>query len=114
MATSRAELEKLTAPKLRELALAQFPNLTGVSGMKKEELVDAIIAEEVRQGLRPKEDSTSQATATMGTSQLKSAIRALKGARGAALEARDHATLQATRLQMKRMKRRLRKLRETA
>jgi len=114
MATSRAELEKLTTPKLRELALAQFPNLTGVSGMKKEELVDAIIAEEVRQGLRPKEDGKTQATASMGTGQLKSAIRAMKNARAVALEARDCAKLQATRLQMKRMKRRLRKLREAS
>ena len=114
MATSRAELEKLTAPKLRELALAQFPDLTGVSGMKKEELVDAIIAEEVRQGLRPKEDGKTQATAAMGTGQLKSAIRAMKRSRTAALAARDHLTLQATRLHMKRMKRRLRKLREAS
>jgi hypothetical protein len=114
MATSRAELEKLTAPKLRDLALAQFPNLTGVSGMKKEELVEAIIAEEVRQGLRPKEEGKTQATATMGTGQLKSAIRAMKRTRTTALEARDRTTLQATRLQMKRMKRRLRKLREAS
>lgn len=114
MATSRAELEKLTAPKLRDLALAQFPNLTGVSGMKKEELVEAIIAEEVRQGLRPKEEGKTQATAAMGTGQLKSAIRAMKRTRTTALEARDYSTLQATRLQMKRMKRRLRKLREAS
>ena len=114
MATSRADLEKLTAPKLREFALAQFPNLTGVSGMKKEDLIAAIIAEEVRQGLRPKEDAKTQATATMGTGQLKSAIRAMKTRRASALEARDYPTLQAARLQMKRMKRRLRKLREAS
>ena len=35
MATPRADLEKLTAPKLRELANAKFPDITGVSGMKK-------------------------------------------------------------------------------
>ncbi len=64
MATPRAELEKLTAPKLRELALEKYPNLTGVSGMKKEELVEAIIAEEIRLGLRPKEEK-AQATAAM-------------------------------------------------
>ena len=55
MGTPRADLEKLTAPKLREMAIAKYPNITGVSGMKKEELVEAIIAEEVRLGLRPKE-----------------------------------------------------------
>jgi len=114
MATPRADLEKLTAPKLRELAIAQLPDLTGVSGMKKEELVEAIIADEVRQGLRPKEDRQGQATATMGAGQLKTGIRALKGTRKAALEAKDRAGLRATRLQIRRMKRRLRKLREAS
>ena len=47
----RTELEEMTAPKLRELALEKYPEINGVSGMKKEELVDAIIAEEVRLGL---------------------------------------------------------------
>ncbi len=110
MAIPRADLEKMTAPKLRELAIAQFPNLTGVSGMKKEELVEAIIAEEVRQGLRPKEERKTQATATMGKAQLKTSIRGLKGSRAAAREAKDRAGLQGARLQIKRMKRRLRKL----
>jgi len=114
MAIPRADLEKMTAPKLRELAIAQFPNLTGVSGMKKEELVEAIIAEEVRQGLRPKEERQAQATATMGKAQLKTSIRALKGTRRAALEAKDGAGLQGARLQIKRMKRRLRKLKEAS
>ena len=114
MVTPLAELEKLTTPKLRELAIAKFPNITGVSGMKKEELVEAIVAEEVRQGLRPKDESKQQATSDMGAGQLKTAIRALKGTRKAALEAKDRVGLQAARLQVKRMKRRLRKLREAS
>lgn len=115
MVISRADLEKLTTPKLRELAIAQHPGITGVSGMKKEELLEAIIAEEVRLGLRPKEDTErKQATAAMGVVQLKSAIRGLKGARGAALEDKDRSALKGARLQMKRMKRRLRKLREAS
>lgn len=113
MATSRAELEKLTTPKLRELALEKYPNLTGVSGMKKEELVEAIIAEEVRLGLRPKEEKP-QATADMGASQLKAAIRALKKTRDAALSGKDRTGVATARLQIKRMKRRLRKLREAS
>jgi Rho termination factor, N-terminal domain len=113
MGTPRAELEKLTAPKLREMAIAKYPNITGVSGMKKEELVEAIIAEEVRLGLRPKEER-SQATATMGTGQLKVAIRALKEERKVALEGRERPKLMTVRLRIKRMKRRLRKLREAS
>jgi len=113
MATPRADLEKLTAPKLRELATEKYPTLTGVSGMKKEELVEAIIAEEVRLGLRPKEEK-QPATAAMGKAQLKAGIRSLKQTRGSALQAKDHAGLVATRLQIKKMKRRLRKLREAS
>ncbi len=109
MGTPHADLEKLTAPKLRELAIAKYPSITGVSGMKKEDLVEAIIAEEVRLGLRPKEEKT-QATAAMGTGQLKTAIRALKRMR----EGREGAEMKAARLQIKRMKRRLRKLRKAS
>ena len=113
MATPRTDLEKLTAPKLRELALEKYPHLTGVSGMKKEELVEAIIAEEVRLGLRPKEEKI-QATANMGVAQLKAAIRTLKKDRDAALQNKDSAGLPRVRLRIKRMKRQLRRLREAS
>jgi hypothetical protein len=113
MAMTRAELEKMTAPKLRELAIEKYPAITGVSGMKKEELVEALIAEEVRLGLRPKGEK-GQATASMGAVQLKAAIRKLKGERDAALEAKDHSKVGAARLQIKRMKRRQRKLRKAS
>ena len=113
MATSRADLEKLTTPKLRELALEKFPSITGVSGMKKEELVEAIIAEEVRLGLRPKEEG-KQATGSMGVIQLRAAIRRLKKTRDTALLGKDRAGLMVARQQIKRMKRRLRRLREAS
>ena len=113
MVTPRADLEKLTAPKLRELAKDTYPTLTGGSGMKKEELVEAIIAEEVRLGLRPKEEK-QPAAAAMGKAQLKAAIRGLKQTRDSALQAKDTAGLVATRLHIKKMKRGLRKLREAS
>jgi hypothetical protein len=103
MAMTRAELEKMTAPKLRELTIEKYPAITGVSGMKKEELVEALIAEEVRLGLRPKEEK-GQATASMGAVQLKAAIR----------KSKDHSNVGAARLQIKRMKRRQRKLRKAS
>jgi hypothetical protein len=108
--TPRAELEKLTTPKLRELCLEKFPGIVGVSGMKKEELIEAVITEEVKQGLRPKEDR-KPSTASMGKLQLKAAIRGLKTVRHTALQGKDRVGLAAARLQIKRMKRRLRKLR---
>ena len=113
MVTPRADLEKLTTPNLRELAKDKHPTLSGVSGMKKEELVEAIIAEEVRLGLRPKEEK-QPATAAMGKAQLKAGIRSLKQTRDSALQAKDSAGLAATRLHIKKMKRRLRKLREAS
>jgi hypothetical protein len=112
-ATPRADLEKLTTPKLRDLCLGKYPGIVGVSGMKKEELVEAIIAEEVKQGLRPKEER-KPATAAMGKIQLRAAIRGLKTTRRTALEGKDRVGLAAARLQIKRMKRRLRKLREAS
>jgi hypothetical protein len=114
MATPRADLEKLTAPKLRELANATYPDITGVSGMKKDELIEAIVAEEIRLGLRPKQQERQQATSAMGAGQLKTAIRDLKASRKAAVEQKNSAALKLARLQVKRMKRRLRKLREAS
>jgi thioredoxin-like negative regulator of GroEL len=114
MATPRADLEKLSAPKLRELANATFPDITGVSGMKKEELIEAIVAEEVRLGLRPKSEQRQQATSAMGAGQLKTAIRDLTTARNTANERKDAAALKIARLQVKRMKRWLRKLRKAS
>ena len=114
MATPRADLEKLTAPKLRELAHATFPDITGASGMKKEELIEAIVAEEVRLGLHPKSEQRQQATSAMGAGQIKTAIRDLKITRKTAIEHKDAAALKIARLQVKRMKRRLRTLREAS
>ena len=113
MATPRAELERLTTPKLRDLAKEKYPNLSGVSGMEKEDLIDAIIAEEVRLGLRPMQEKRP-ATVAMGKAQLKAAIRTLKQSRDSALKAKDSAGLVAARLRIKRMKRQLRRLREAS
>ena len=50
----------------------------------------------------------------MGLIQLKAAIRALKKTRDAALLGKDREGLATVRLQVKRMKRRLRNLREAS
>jgi len=114
MATPRADMEKLTTPKLREWAQEKYPGIVGVSGMKKEDLIVAVIAEEVAQGLRPKEETQTQATASMGAAQLKASIKIVKQERQAAEAAKDAALLQRTRQAIKRMKRRLRKLRSAS
>ena len=107
----RAELEEMTAPKLRELALERYPEITGVSGMKKEELVEAIIAEEVRLGLRPKGDVRRP---PVQVSEWKQRIKTLKAERAKALDTKDRELLRKSRAKIKRIKRVLRKLREAS
>jgi hypothetical protein len=107
----RTELEEMTAPKLRELALEKYPEIKGVSGLKKEELVEAIIAEEVRLGLRPKEELKRP---PVQAAELKQRIKALKAERSTALDAKDRDLLRSSRAKIKRIKRRLRKLKEAS
>lgn len=107
----RTELEEMTAPKLREMVLERYPEIKGVSGMKKEELVDAIIAEEVRLGLRSKEEVKRP---PVQASELKQKIKALKAERAKALDARDRQQLRKSRIRIKRIKRRLRRLKEAS
>ncbi|MGH7360926.1 MAG: Rho termination factor N-terminal domain-containing protein [Candidatus Methylomirabilales bacterium] len=107
----RADLEQITVTKLREYAVEKHPGIQGVSGMKKEELVEAIIAEEVRLGLRPKEDVTRP---PVRASEWKQRIKALKVERAKALDTKDRELLRQSRVKIKRIKRRLRKLREAS
>lgn len=109
----RVEMEEMTVIKLRDLALAQFPSIKGVSGMKKEVLIEAIIAEEIAQGLRPKEDKApSKAVGEMAA--LRAQVKRLKGDREKALGARDRKNLKGVRAHMKRIKRKMRRLRKAS
>lgn len=106
----REELERLTVLKLRELALERYPEIKGVSGMTKEEIIEAIIAEEVRLGLRPKEERKAKKPPV--ASELKARIRLLRKERDQALVLKDHERLTKVRAEIKRLKRKLRKLAE--
>jgi hypothetical protein len=108
----QAELEKLTAIKLRELCMEKYPEIQGVSGMKKEEIIEAIIAEEVRLGLRPKTDAFRPKAQMV--SDLKSQIRLFKSRRDQAVAGQDYPGLREARTSIKRLKRRIRKLREAS
>ncbi len=109
----RADLEKMTIIKLREYALEKHPGIQGVSGMKKEDLVEAIIAEEMKFGLRPKEVKGA-APAPPKVGDLKAKVRALKGDRDKALAGKDGAGLKTIRTKMKRLKRQIRKLKQVS
>lgn len=108
----RAELEKLTVTKLRELCMEKYPEIQGVSGLKKEEIIEAIIVEEVRLGLRPKTDVGQPKGQVV--SDLKAQIRHVKSRRNEALASRDYQGLREARGLIKRLKRRIRKLREAS
>lgn len=109
----RADAEKLTATKLREYALEKHPGIEGVSGMKKEELIEAILAEEVKAGLRPKEEKRA-APVPPKVGDLKAKIRALKGDRDKALAGKDGEALKAVRTKLKRLRRQIRRLRKVS
>lgn len=108
----REELEKLTATKLRELCMEKYPEIQGVSGMKKDEIIEAIIAEEVRLGLRPKTDALPPTGQKV--SSLKGQIRLFKDRRDQALVDQDYQGLREARASIKRLKRRIRKIREAS
>ncbi len=109
----RADLEKMTVTKLREYAMEKHPGVQGVSGMKKEDLIEAIIAEEVRLGLRPKEEKRV-APAAPKVGDLKAKVRALRADRDKALAGKDSKALKVTRTKMKRLKRQIKKLKKVS
>jgi len=95
-------LEKMTVKELREIA-KEIPEITGVFGMNKAELFDAIrkargIADKPTQ---KKEDATVRS--------IKKKIRALKTARQNALEADDRKKAVIYRRRISRLKKKTRK-----
>jgi hypothetical protein len=74
-------LEKMTVKDLRELA-KDMPGITGVHGMKKDELIVAI-----KEVMGIKDEPVKKPDASVG--EIKGKIKALKAQRQAALEAKD-------------------------
>ena len=111
--TREKPLEKLTVKALREMA-KDIPEITGVHGMKKDELIVAI--NEVR-GVKDeavKADKSvkaapaaKKAAATRGA--IKTQIKALKVQRQNALEARDRKMATVYKRRISRLKKKSRK-----
>jgi len=120
------DLERLTATKLRELAMEKYPQIKGVHGMKKEELVEAIKAVEVELGIREKEEekkaphpevkpkAKKKERKVWAIPDAKAQVNALKGEREGALASKDEKKLQEVRSKIKRLKRIMRKLKEAS
>ncbi|MFO7653758.1 MAG: hypothetical protein R6X25_08015 [Candidatus Krumholzibacteriia bacterium] len=96
------ELNKKRVADLRELAHEHAPDVTGVTQMKKPELV-GILAE--RMGIEP----PKKIVRGIDKTNIKTKIDEHKQKRDAALEAHDHAELKTQRRAIHRLKRRLRR-----
>jgi len=100
--SSREELEKLTAIKLREIA-KEYEQITGASGMKKDVLVNAILEARGEPIKEVKKDEQSIAL-------IKKQIRETVKQRDKALEEKDSAKVAAVRKTLKKLKRQTRLL----
>jgi IMP dehydrogenase/GMP reductase len=87
--SSRPELEKLTAIKLRELIAAEYPEIQGAHAMKKEELVVNILKD-------------------VPITDIKKTIRQLKTQQAQALEAKDAKKNTELRKKIAKLKRKTR------
>jgi hypothetical protein len=94
-------LEKFTATELRELAKG-IEGLTGVHGMKKTDLIDALRKSKGIEVPKAKKGGES-------IQALKKKIQGLKAQRVAALEAKDRKQATACRRKIARLKKQTRK-----
>ena len=98
------DLEKMTAIELRDYALKNHPDITGVHAMKKEELLVAIKkarGEEVKETKKKK----VKGKVKVEKKALKEKIRALKAEKEKALQAKDRKALARLRKRIKKYKR---------
>ena len=96
------ELEKTTVSRLRELLKEQDPAIKGVSGLKKQELVDLLAA---KLGVH----SPHKVVEGVDKAAIKAQIRACKAQRDEAISSGDRARLKAVRRELHGLRRRLRK-----
>ncbi len=99
---TRGQLQRLTTKKLREIGI-ELGEISGVHGMKKDELVDAIFS------IRGIEEADATAEVSVDKTALKSEIKDLKALREDALKAGNEVELKRVRKRIKRLKRALRR-----
>jgi hypothetical protein len=98
------DLEKMTATELRDFALKNFPDITGVHAMKKEDLLLAIHkarGEDIKE-LKKKKKAVK---VPVDKKDLKKKIRLLKAEREKMLQEKDKKALAKVRKKIKRLKR---------
>ena len=105
--TKDKPLEKMTVKDLKEMA-KEIPEISGVHGMKKDELIVAI---KEAKGIQdePVKKSVASAGGT-SVSEIKTKIKALKTQRQAALEASDKKMATIYRRRISRLKKKTRQV----
>ena len=105
--TKDKPLEKMTVKDLREMA-KEIPEISGVHGMKKDELIVAIKEAKGIQDEPVKKSADSAVSASV--SEIKTKIKALKAQRQAALEASDKKMATICRRRISRLKKKTRQV----
>ncbi len=98
------DLEKMTATELREFALKNYPDITGVHAMKKEDLLLAIHKARGDAGKEAREKKKA-GKIQIDKKDLKKQIRLLKAERAKFLQENDNKALLKLRKRIKRLKR---------
>ena len=101
-AAKEKPLEKMTVKEMREMA-KDIPGITGVHGMKKDELIV-----EIKKAKGIKDEPIKKADANIA--DLKQKIKALKAQRRDALEAKDKKKATIFRRQISRLKKKTRRV----
>ena len=99
--TKAKPLEKMTVTDLREMA-KEIPEITGVHGMKKEELIAAI-----KKAKGIVDERVKKADVSLG--EIKKKIKAIKAQRQAAIEAKDKKMATIYRRRISKLKKKSRK-----
>ena len=98
------DLQKTRVVDLREMMKEHLPEVKGITGLKKDELIEQLAD---KLGI---EKPHKHVAAGLGKRAIKAEIRELKLKRQAALEAKEYDELKKFRRQIHRRKRRLRRM----
>ncbi len=102
------ELDKLTAPDLREIAI-KIEGVTGVHAMKKEELLKIIKQDRGIPDEEQVKKAEKQKAVGLTVKQLKAKVQQLRAEKAAAREAKDPKKVGILRRRINRMKKRTKK-----
>ena len=120
--TKEKTLDKMTVKELREIA-KEIPDITGVHGMNKAELIDAVNkVKGIAEAPKEKADASKEKVETpkekvetpkkikgISVKDIKNKIRSFKAGRKAALEAKDKKMATIYRRRISRLKKKSRK-----